>query len=405
MSEGEGLPVVSDGDWLVSNRAVLDRGEARWLMRLGRFEMSRGYEAEGFGRVIDWLGAKLKMGRSSAFEKVRVARQMRLRPALADGFMSGRICYSAARAIARLEDPDAEVDEALVELAARNSPRDVENVVRFYTNHKDQHRCLSDAIDHAAGVTTRRRADGLSEIRAVCTDVEADEINALLSMFIPESEREQQGSEGSTAVDSDDDGGGLVEFRQRIDCEQKAKRVTGRQRLQGLLDALRTAGNHQDGAGLAGADRYLTHLVVVDDDVSLSDGTYVPPAQATKIGCDCSVVEHHYNPKGELLWLGRKTRNWTTAQRRAARVRDGGCRFPGCSTAGADLHHIRYWERGGRTDISNGLSLCEHHHTIVHEHGIEIHGDPNATTRFTFHSIDVGTTKPIVRSLPKPMAA
>ena len=51
------------------------------------------------------------------------------------------------------------------------------------------------------------------------------------------------------------------------------------------------------------------------------------------------------------------------AIRRAARERDHGrCRFPGCESRRADLHHIVYWANGGRTDLDNLVSLCRYHH-------------------------------------------
>jgi hypothetical protein len=95
----------------------------------------------------------------------------------------------------------------------------------------------------------------------------------------------------------------------------------------------------------------------------------------------------------EPLALGRKTREWTTAQRRAALVRDRGrCRFPGCHRRGADLHHARWWSKGGGTDISNGFLACPRHHTMLHA-GYEADGDANH--RITFYRPDgtiVGTT-------------
>ena len=56
--------------------------------------------------------------------------------------------------------------------------------------------------------------------------------------------------------------------------------------------------------------------------------------------------------------------------RRALRVRDKGCRFPGCTnTRFVDGHHIEHWADGGETSLDNLVMLCRHHHHLVHEGG------------------------------------
>ena len=48
------------------------------------------------------------------------------------------------------------------------------------------------------------------------------------------------------------------------------------------------------------------------------------------IACDCSVTRIVLGPDSEVLDVGRKTRVWTTAQRKAIIARDGHCQGPGC---------------------------------------------------------------------------
>ena len=56
--------------------------------------------------------------------------------------------------------------------------------------------------------------------------------------------------------------------------------------------------------------------------------------------------------------------------RRALRVRDKGCRFPGCTnTRFVDGHHIKHWADGGETSLDNLVMLCRRHHHLVHEGG------------------------------------
>jgi hypothetical protein len=76
---------------------------------------------------------------------------------------------------------------------------------------------------------------------------------------------------------------------------------------------------------------------------------------------------------GELD-LGRSTRLANRAQRRALRALYSTCSVPGCAVrySRCKLHHIIWWRNGGRTDLSNLLPLCTHHHSKVHDAGWNI---------------------------------
>jgi hypothetical protein len=81
---------------------------------------------------------------------------------------------------------------------------------------------------------------------------------------------------------------------------------------------------------------------------------------------------------GELN-LGRTTRLANRAQRRALRALYRGCGVPGCGVRfdRCKIHHVLWWRHGGRTDLSNLLPLCPHHHTLVHTAGWVITLGPN----------------------------
>jgi hypothetical protein len=66
----------------------------------------------------------------------------------------------------------------------------------------------------------------------------------------------------------------------------------------------------------------------------------------------------------EPLAVGRSLRLATSAQRRALRVRDGGCVIPGCQVAApyTQPHHVVPWAMDGPTDLENLVSLCWVHH-------------------------------------------
>jgi hypothetical protein len=77
--------------------------------------------------------------------------------------------------------------------------------------------------------------------------------------------------------------------------------------------------------------------------------------------------------KGHPLDLGRSVRHASHLQRRALQVRDGCCRFPGCTqTKRLIPRHVWWWSRRGPTDIDNLVLVCPAHHRAVHEVGYTI---------------------------------
>jgi hypothetical protein len=66
------------------------------------------------------------------------------------------------------------------------------------------------------------------------------------------------------------------------------------------------------------------------------------------------------------------------------RVRDGGCRFPGCSrrAAGCDIDHTLDWAAGGLTRHDNLAHLCRKHHRLKHETGWRMSQQPGGDIRW-----------------------
>ena len=75
---------------------------------------------------------------------------------------------------------------------------------------------------------------------------------------------------------------------------------------------------------------------------------------------------------GEDRLPSRRTRRISPRLRRALRLRDDGCRFPGCTNRLTDAHHVVAWIDGGATTLPSLLSLCRRHHRFVHEHGYRV---------------------------------
>jgi hypothetical protein len=78
-----------------------------------------------------------------------------------------------------------------------------------------------------------------------------------------------------------------------------------------------------------------------------------------------------------------------------------GAGSPGCESRRIDLHHIRHWINGGRTDLDNLISLCPRHHQLVHDRGYLIAAPPGGGGGFAFYRPD-GTALPASPALPPP---
>ncbi len=106
----------------------------------------------------------------------------------------------------------------------------------------------------------------------------------------------------------------------------------------------------------------------------VEDGPVLAPVTAQRLACDARLQISLDDVSGTPLKLGRLSRTPSPAMVRALRRRDRACRFPGCERRRyTDAHHVRWWSRGGRTDLHNLVLLCGFHHRLVHEAGWSLH--------------------------------
>ncbi|NYI40847.1 HNH endonuclease [Demequina lutea] len=112
------------------------------------------------------------------------------------------------------------------------------------------------------------------------------------------------------------------------------------------------------------------------------DGTNQPVSvgQLRRLAGDAGIIAEVLGGESEVLDLGRRVRLFTPAQRLALLERDGGCAKCHAPPEHCEAHHIRWWERGGPTDLANGVMLCTRCHHDIHRQGWNIqveHGRVN----------------------------
>jgi Domain of unknown function (DUF222)/HNH endonuclease len=100
----------------------------------------------------------------------------------------------------------------------------------------------------------------------------------------------------------------------------------------------------------------------------LDFGGVASPEALRMLCCDATAVPIVLNGAGQPLDVGRATRTVPDGLRRVVAARDKGCAHPGCgrTQSWCEIHHVKEWERGGETKLSNLVSLCRVHHRQVH---------------------------------------
>jgi hypothetical protein len=110
----------------------------------------------------------------------------------------------------------------------------------------------------------------------------------------------------------------------------------------------------------------------------IEDGPVISQRTARRLLCSARVQTVVEDDRGEVIGLGRMSREPSSWMVRQVRYRDRECRFPGCGTrAFTEAHHIRWWRHGGRTDLDNLVLICSFHHRLVHEYGWSIAREPD----------------------------
>ena len=154
-----------------------------------------------------------------------------------------------------------------------------------------------------------------------------------------------------------------------------------------LVDVLR-AGAVADAADVFGVRQPGVRMVIVKDQSGPRDplgrmvatghtedgGDALPGAIIDRTLCQHGSIDVTVDSRGNPLDLGREQRLFSTKQKLALAIRDGGCAGIGCPVPAAycESHHIDHVAHGGRTDIDRGILLCRFHHMQLHNNGWRI---------------------------------
>ena len=371
--------------------ALIAQATCEFLLMLADFDRREGSRwFVGLKSTAHWLGWACSMAAGTAREHLRVARALPDLPLTVAEFRAGRLSYSKVREITRVADRVEE--EVLVEMARAMTASQLARTVSSF-RAVDGTRLDQEARREARWHV---REDGMVEIRAVLpAEIGAELLTAL------ELALDRDGSEPTGSAGSDESGRGAAGRGAAADRSEPVDPDVGRaaeitteatldqRRADALGDLARTylAAEPDDRSG---EDR---HLVVVQvsaeslgQDVpagtspgptsqrcGILDAGPLEPTTAERLACTGKVSLEVADAAGEILHLGRSRRLASRAQRRALRLRDATCTFPGChQTKHLDAHHLTPWSEGGPTDLDELALLCRRHHVMVHEGGLRL---------------------------------
>jgi hypothetical protein len=107
---------------------------------------------------------------------------------------------------------------------------------------------------------------------------------------------------------------------------------------------------------------------------------------------------------GAVLSVGRDRYAVPADLRTWLRVRDGTCRFPGCSRAArtSELDHTKDWQYEGCTEHKNLAHLCKSHHRLKHMTEWSVEQRDGGTLEWTAPSGRSYSTEPETRMAAAP---
>jgi hypothetical protein len=386
----------------------INAATARWLALVGEFDRREGWAEWGCRSCTHWLSYRCGVSPAAAREQVRVARRVAELPHLHAAFARGELCYSQVRAVTRVATPDTEAE--LLQIALHATASQLETIVRAYRGVLEVE--LGDASKRYRRrfVRCEHDDDGALIIHA---RLPAEEGALVLTAL--EASREalrassigcDEGGASAEATHIGDAAPHAEDEEEELDPEA-IERFTP-SNADALVLMAHTAIEHGSAECAGGEHQVVVHVdaatLAHDEDgaCELEHGPALAPETARRLGCDASVVRI-LERDGRPLSIGRKTRTLSPALKRALRSRDRTCRFPGCGQHRfLHAHHIRHWAQGGRTDLSNLIQLCSHHHRLVHEGGYSV--ERRGGGRVGFRRPD-GEAVPAAPSAPQGEAA
>ena len=303
-----------------------------------------------------WVALAGSMSRHSAADRLCVGAQIAALPKVAQALQAGEIGYQAVAVICHLNEQLAEkgervVEEDWVEYAGKFSVHEM----RLLAAHA-RHVVDPDGFVRDANEDFEERSLHISQTG---------------SLFVIDGRLDSEGGAAlKTAIDA------LSKRHARDDARTPRQR-----RADALVEIVLHAMDEGRLPRRGGVRPHITVTTTLEGlkgelgapASHLENGMPVSSVTVQRLACD-GCLARVLMADSQVIDVGRATRAISPSQRRALRVRDRHCRFPGCDrpVGWTNPHHVEFWSRGGPTNLPNLISLCWFHHREVHEGGWQV---------------------------------
>jgi hypothetical protein len=348
----EDRPVNNEG-----LRVAIDALEGEFCVDARRSQLNGEHLVSGNITAASWIARTCNMSVHSAADRLCVGAQLEELPKIKAALASGEIGYQSASVLSHLRDKLGEKRE-----------------------------CFNE--DEMLGFARDYSVSGLRRLCAYAWHVADPDgyFNEAEENFTRRRLHISQMSDGMYALDGVLDP--VTGASLKTAAETLAKRngpEDERSHSQRMHDALGEMVNHALGQGtLPRRHGVKPHINLTTTIEGLKNEVGVPPAELElslpistrtleRIACDCT-MSRVLIADSMVIDVGRATRVVSAPTIRALRVRDKGCRFPGCDRQvdWSSPHHIVHWARGGPGNLPNLVLLCHYHHRLVHEGGWQV---------------------------------
>jgi hypothetical protein len=338
-------------------RVVIDSLEGVFSAHVRNCQRAGEHLVAGNITAASWIARTCGMSITSSADRLCVGEQLESLPKVAAALGSGEISYQSTSVLCHLR-------EQLAEQARLFDEDEMLEYAREYSVF--ELRKLCNAARHAAD------PDGFFN------DAEENFLRRRLHI--------SQMSDGLFAVDGVLDPVAGAALKTAVDVLAKPKGPEDeRSARQRRADAVGELALHAMEQGtLPRRHAVKPHINLTMTLEGLKGELGVPPAgldlslpistrTAERIACDCTMSRVLLSDS-MVIDVGRATRTVSAPTMRALRVRDKGCRFPGCDRQvnWSNPHHIKFWARGGPGNLPNLVLLCFFHHRLVHESGWQV---------------------------------